>query len=80
LLEKRVVFITGTDEHGEKIATSAEACGRKPKEHCDTISNSYKLLWADVCPPNQVSLCNTVHHRLNGLTHALQILAAGHRV
>uniref|UniRef100_A0A0D9Z3R2 methionine--tRNA ligase n=1 Tax=Oryza glumipatula TaxID=40148 RepID=A0A0D9Z3R2_9ORYZ len=26
LLDKRVVFITGTDEHGEKIATSAEAC------------------------------------------------------
>lgn len=50
LLDKRVVFITGTDEHGEKIATSAEACGRNPKDHCDTISNSYKMLWADVCP------------------------------
>ena len=49
LLEKRVIFITGTDEHGEKIATSAEACGRDPKEHCDIISNSYKTLWADVC-------------------------------
>uniref|UniRef100_A0A0D9Z3R1 methionine--tRNA ligase n=1 Tax=Oryza glumipatula TaxID=40148 RepID=A0A0D9Z3R1_9ORYZ len=48
LLDKRVVFITGTDEHGEKIATSAEACGRNPKDHCDTISNSYKMLWADL--------------------------------
>ncbi|TVU47984.1 hypothetical protein EJB05_07602, partial [Eragrostis curvula] len=48
LLEKKVIFITGTDEHGEKIATSAEACGRNPKEHCDTISNSYKTLWADL--------------------------------
>ncbi|KAM0830275.1 hypothetical protein ACQ4PT_066314 [Festuca glaucescens] len=48
LLEKRVIFITGTDEHGEKIATSAEASGRNPKEHCDIISNSYKLLWADL--------------------------------
>jgi methionyl-tRNA synthetase len=49
LLEKRVIFITGTDEHGEKIATSAEASGRNPKEQCDIISNSYKTLWADVC-------------------------------
>jgi hypothetical protein len=49
LLEKKVIFITGTDEHGEKIATSAEASGRNPKEHCDIISNSYKALWADVC-------------------------------
>ncbi|KAG8073978.1 hypothetical protein GUJ93_ZPchr0006g45851 [Zizania palustris] len=48
LLDKRVIFITGTDEHGEKIATSAEACGRNPKDHCDTISNSYKMLWADL--------------------------------
>ncbi|XP_006651159.2 methionine--tRNA ligase, chloroplastic/mitochondrial [Oryza brachyantha] len=48
LLDKRVVFITGTDEHGEKIATSAEACGRNPKDHCDTISNSYKMLWDDL--------------------------------
>lgn len=48
LLQKKVIFITGTDEHGEKIATSAEASGRNPKEHCDTISNSYKMLWADL--------------------------------
>lgn len=48
LLEKKVIFITGTDEHGEKIATSAEASGRNPKEHCDIISNSYKALWADL--------------------------------
>jgi methionyl-tRNA synthetase len=50
LLEKKVIFITGTDEHGEKIATSAEASGRNPKEHCDAISSSYKMLWADVRP------------------------------
>ncbi|KAL6867626.1 hypothetical protein ACP4OV_015650 [Aristida adscensionis] len=48
LLEKKVIFITGTDEHGEKIATSAEDSGRNPKEHCDVISNSYKRLWADL--------------------------------
>ncbi|KAK3150826.1 hypothetical protein QOZ80_3AG0238300 [Eleusine coracana subsp. coracana] len=48
LLEKKVIFITGTDEHGEKIATSAEASGRNPKEHCDTVSTSYKMLWADL--------------------------------
>ncbi|RCV45983.1 hypothetical protein SEVIR_9G500300v4 [Setaria viridis] len=48
LLEKKVIFITGTDEHGEKIATSAEASGRNPKEHCDAISSSYKMLWADL--------------------------------
>ncbi|CAD6210122.1 unnamed protein product [Miscanthus lutarioriparius] len=48
LQEKNVIFITGTDEHGEKIAASAEASGRNPKEHCDAISSSYKMLWADL--------------------------------
>ncbi|CAL9118124.1 unnamed protein product [Musa textilis] len=48
LLGKRVVFITGTDEHGEKIAAAAEASGRNPREHCDTISQSYKILWREL--------------------------------
>jgi methionyl-tRNA synthetase len=48
-LEKRVIFITRIDEHGEKISTSVEPSGRNPKERCDIISNSYKTLWADVC-------------------------------
>ncbi|XP_022765183.1 methionine--tRNA ligase, chloroplastic/mitochondrial isoform X2 [Durio zibethinus] len=45
LLGKRVIFITGTDEHGEKIATAASACGSSPSEHCDVISQAYKMLW-----------------------------------
>ncbi|GAB4819284.1 hypothetical protein N2152v2_006330 [Parachlorella kessleri] len=42
---KRVTFITGTDEHGEKIALAAEKRGMAPKEHCDDIVASYKDLW-----------------------------------
>ncbi|CAL9183407.1 unnamed protein product [Musa hybrid cultivar] len=48
LLGKKVVFITGTDEHGEKIASAAEASGRSPREHCDTISQSYRILWREL--------------------------------
>ncbi|KAJ8475954.1 hypothetical protein OPV22_019681 [Ensete ventricosum] len=48
LLGKRVVFVTGTDEHGEKIAAAAEASGRRPREHCDTISQSYRILWREL--------------------------------
>ncbi|KAK8502090.1 hypothetical protein V6N12_012544 [Hibiscus sabdariffa] len=48
LLGKRVVFITGTDEHGEKIATAAAAGGSGPREHCDVISQAYKMLWNDL--------------------------------
>ena len=37
-LEKRVIFITGTDEHGKKNSTSADPSGRNPKEHYYTIA------------------------------------------
>ncbi|WOL12634.1 methionine--tRNA ligase, chloroplastic/mitochondrial [Canna indica] len=48
LMGKKVLFITGTDEHGEKIAAAAEASGTSPSEHCDTISQSYKMLWTEL--------------------------------
>ncbi|EOY18194.1 Methionyl-tRNA synthetase / methionine--tRNA ligase / MetRS (cpMetRS) [Theobroma cacao] len=48
LLGKRVIFVTGTDEHGEKIATAAAAQGSSPSEHCDVISQAYKMLWKDL--------------------------------
>ncbi|KAK1572362.1 hypothetical protein Q3G72_031596 [Acer saccharum] len=35
LLGKKVIFITGTDERGEKIAAAAAASGSSPSEHCD---------------------------------------------
>jgi len=85
LQEKNVIFITGTDEHGEKIAASAEASGRNPKEHCDAISSSYKTLWADVRLQHQVSVYNTFHYIVNHeLSFSLQIyftfLAVRHRI
>jgi methionyl-tRNA synthetase len=49
MLGKRVRFITGTDEHGEKIALAAAGRGMSPKEHCDSIVDEYKALWAKVC-------------------------------
>ena len=45
---KKVTFITGTDEHGEKIALAAAKRGLGPKEHCDDIVSSYKQLWKDL--------------------------------
>ncbi|KAL4556867.1 hypothetical protein LXL04_035033 [Taraxacum kok-saghyz] len=48
LTGKKVIFITGTDEHGEKIATAAAAGGSSPNDHCDTISQSYRALWKDL--------------------------------
>ncbi|XP_057845908.2 methionine--tRNA ligase, chloroplastic/mitochondrial [Cryptomeria japonica] len=45
---KKVVFITGTDEHGEKIAAAASANHQKPRAHCDRIASDYQALWKDL--------------------------------
>lgn len=40
-----VYFLTGTDEHGQKIQTAAEAKGMTPQELVDKIHVNFKELW-----------------------------------
>ncbi len=45
LLGKRVFFLTGTDEHGQKVEKAASEKGRTPKEHADLMVENFKKLW-----------------------------------
>jgi methionyl-tRNA synthetase len=45
LMGRRTFFLTGTDEHGDKIVRSAEAQGVSPREYVDTISAQFQGLW-----------------------------------
>src|SRR5271157_991179 len=38
-------FLTGTDEHGQKIERSAAAAGCSPREFVDKISAEFRALW-----------------------------------
>src|ERR1700739_48087 len=38
-------FLTGTDEHGEKIERSAKLAGLTPQDFADTISAEFRSLW-----------------------------------
>ena len=40
-----VMFLTGTDEHGQKIARKAEEKGVTPKQYVDEIVDGIKSLW-----------------------------------
>jgi methionyl-tRNA synthetase len=40
-----VVFLTGTDEHGQKVERAAKAAGVSPQEYADRISGEYRRLW-----------------------------------
>ena len=41
-----VMFLTGTDEHGQKIESVANKANKTPKEYVDEIVTSIKDLWA----------------------------------
>ena len=40
-----VLLSTGTDEHGQKVALSAEAQGMAPQEFVDEVVSSFKQVW-----------------------------------
>lgn len=40
-----VFFLTGTDEHGQKIAQAAQKANKRPKEFVDSFIDSYKNIW-----------------------------------
>ncbi|MDP8208749.1 MAG: methionine--tRNA ligase [Candidatus Electryonea clarkiae] len=45
LFGEDVHFLTGTDEHGQKVADASRELGRSPQEHCDFTSKRYKEVW-----------------------------------
>jgi methionyl-tRNA synthetase len=40
-----VLFLTGTDEHGQKVERAAKERGLTPQEHCDLMVGPWKDLW-----------------------------------
>ncbi len=41
-----VLFVTGMDEHGQKVAQSAASEGRTPKEQADVVAERFRTVWA----------------------------------
>ncbi len=41
-----VFFLTGLDEHGQKVQQAAEKRGMAPKAHCDDLAPRFQDLWA----------------------------------
>src|SRR5438034_10288749 len=40
---KRVFFLTGLDEHGQKVQQAAQREGKNPQEYCDELA----IIWKD---------------------------------
>ena len=46
--DKNVFFLTGTDEHGAKVAESAAKNGISPQEFTDRVSQEFKNAWQNL--------------------------------
>jgi len=46
--EDNVFFLTGTDEHGAKVAEKAKDAGQSPKEFVDGVSATFKEAWKNL--------------------------------
>ena len=44
-LGREVFFLTGTDEHGTKVADAAKKRGVSPQAHCDEMVERFRALW-----------------------------------
>jgi methionyl-tRNA synthetase len=54
LLGAETYFVTGTDEHGQKVEQAAAKRGLEPQAHCDELHQKFKDLWPELhCAPNQ---------------------------
>ncbi len=45
---REVFFLTGTDEHGTKIAEAAAAAGVEPQDFCDNVVEQFKQAWENL--------------------------------
>jgi methionyl-tRNA synthetase len=64
LVGDEVFFLTGTDEHGLKIARAAEAKGVSPQAHVDEVSARYREVWdlLDIAPDRFIRTTDADHH------------------
>ena len=56
---EEVFFLTGTDEHGAKVARAAEEAGLTPKEFCDRVSARFRDLVAQLNATNDFFIRTT---------------------
>lgn len=59
-------FITGTDEHGDKIAEAAEKNNTTPQEYADKISKKFQDAWTEleICNDDFVRTTNESHKKI----------------
>ncbi|HOF05462.1 MAG TPA: methionine--tRNA ligase [Syntrophales bacterium] len=68
----RTFFMTGTDEHGDKIAEAAQKAGIDPKTYADRISAQFRALWPELNVRNDYFIRTTDENHVRVVQMILQ--------
>ncbi|WP_456450391.1 methionine--tRNA ligase [Hydrogenimonas sp.] len=69
-----VFFLTGTDEHGQKIEQAAKARGKSPQEYADEISARFKDLWDEFEISYDKFIRTTDEDHMKGVQKAFEVM------
>ena len=72
LIGEDTMFLTGTDEHGDKIVQAAEKEGKTPKEFVDAISARFRALWPQLDVDNDRFVRTTDPQHIKAVQSFLQ--------
>jgi len=65
-------FLTGTDEHGDKVAEAAAEANIAPKEYADRISSQFRELWPELSITNDYFIRTTDANHIETVRSILQ--------
>lgn len=74
LKHKKVFFLTGTDEHGQKVEKAAREKGKTPQEHADLMVDNFKSLWKKLNISNDAFIRTTDVQHIKTVQGIIQIL------
>ncbi len=74
LKDNEVFFLTGTDEHGQKVEKAAKERGKTPKEHADSMVDNFKNLWKKLNISNDAFIRTTDIEHIKTVQGLLQML------
>jgi methionyl-tRNA synthetase len=67
-----VMFLTGTDEHGQKLARTAEAAGETPQAYVDAMEPKWREVWERLQISNDDYIRTTEDRHTASVTKLLQ--------
>ena len=77
--DDNVWFLTGTDEHGQKVQRSAQAAGITPQQFTDEISQQFRALWQRMGITNNDYIRTTEPRHIHGVQHLFnELYQRGH--